>query len=127
MRGTTDTSTPSSWQRWIRRLTRASATEEKATIRFVTPGLLDGLLEVLDRAQHRHVAAADLGDRARVLVEEADGREPVLGVVLQPARDLRADDAGAHDQHGLADQPLRARPALSQRRRRAAEPHADSA
>ena len=74
----------------------------------------DGLVEILDRAEHRHVAAADLGDRARVLVEEADRRQPVLGVVLQAPRDLRADDAGAHDQHGLADQPLRARPALGE-------------
>ncbi len=37
MRGTTDTSTPSSWQRGISRLTRASATDEKATIRYLTP------------------------------------------------------------------------------------------
>ena len=84
---------PSSWQRWIRRLTRASATEEKATIRCLTPVRCDGLVEVLDRAEHGHVAPADLGHRARVLVEEADRHQPVLGMGLQPPRHLRADDA----------------------------------
>ena len=125
IRGTTETSTPSSWQRWIRRLTRASATEENATIRFLHAGALDGLVEIVDRAEHRHVAAADLGDRARVLVEEADRRQPVLGVALQAPRDLRADDAGAHDQHRLAHQTPGARPALGEGQRDPPEPDAD--
>ncbi len=74
--------------------------------------------------EHGQVAAADLGDRARVLVEEADRGEAVLGVALQAPRDLRADDAGAHDQHRLADQPPRARPALRRGERDA--PDADA-
>ena len=115
MRGTTDTSTPSSWQRWISRLTRASATEENATIRFLTP--------VRSTASSRSsivpstgtsrppTSATERGSSSR----KPTGHEPVLGVALEPPRHLRADDAGAHDQHGLADQPLRARPALGER------------
>jgi len=106
---------PSSWQRWIRRLTRASVTEEKATIRLLTPVRPRGLVEVLDGAQHGHVATADLGGRAGVVVEEADRDEPILGMVLEPSRHLRSDHPGAHDQDRLADQPARARPVLGER------------
>ena len=73
-------------------------------------GAPDDLVEVLDGAQHRHVAPAHLRDRAGVVVEEAHRAQPVLGVALQPARHLRADQARAHDQHRLAHQPAAARP-----------------
>ena len=38
--------------------------------------------------QHWHVAAANLGDRARILIEKSDGMQTVLRVALQASCDL---------------------------------------
>jgi hypothetical protein len=75
----------------------------------------DDFIEILHGAQHGHVAPAHLGDRARVVVEEAHRAQSILGVALQPPGHLRAHQTGAHDQHRLAHPPAAARHALSKR------------
>jgi hypothetical protein len=76
---------------------------------------LDDLVEILGSAEHGHVTPANLGDRARVVVEKANRRQPVLGMVIEAPCDLRSDQTGAHDQHGLAHQPAAASEALCER------------
>ena len=71
----------------------------------------DDLVEILDGPEDRDIAAADLGDGARVLVEEADRGETVLGVGLEPAGHLGADHAAPMISTGLPTS-LRPRPAL---------------
>ena len=44
---------------------------------------------------------------------------------FQPARDLRSDDPGAHDQHGLGDQPAGSRGSLDKREHGPAEGHGE--
>ncbi len=73
---------------------------EKATITRSTSSALDELRQLLGRAEHGQVAEALLA-LARVLVDEADHVDPVLGVLQQLARDLLPDVAGADDERVL--------------------------
>ena len=82
---------------------------------------LDGLVEVFDRSQYRHVAPTHLGHRAGVLIEEANRHQSVLWMSLQASCDLRPHDARTEDQHGLSDEPVGSCPALSEREAYATE------
>ena len=72
----------------------------------------DHVLEIRGCAQDGGAAIHDLQTRRRIGVEEPDRPQAVLGMVLQPAGDMRPHPARADDQRGLAQQSVGPRPAL---------------
>ena len=109
-RGTSETSRPSSSQRsasasrlWSRSWVKAI----RHVLGAVVPGDLGeivGRAEDRQRAQRRDAVAVavPVAVRGRVVVEEADRHQPVLGLSRQALGDRGADHAAADDQGRLA-------------------------
>ena len=104
-RGTSETSRPSSSQRRTSGTSVRSGAREKARIDVLGAASVDDSARGRRGAEDRQRAARPRRPAERVGVEEADGPQAVLGVLLQPPGDMRADGAGAHDQRRLGDPP----------------------